>query len=383
MKRLAHLFCFLWFFSAADAQDSISQPKKLSISGYIKDLQNLTFDKDFRNLVTGNILHNRLNVKWKSTEHITAVAELRTRLFWGEEVRLNPAFVSLLRNENEKINLQKTWIEDESLVLHTNAERLYLDFQDEALNVRLGRQRINWGITTTWNPNDIFNAFNFLDFDYEERPGVDGGKVHYMLSNSSNAEFAYAFSGRKGSVGAFKYSFNKWNYDVQLIAGWYKDHPTSGVGWAGYIKDAGFKGEAQYYFPSNDSAGHVNLALEGDYMFESGWYLNAGFLFNDKGLFKPVNDWSAIDLNLSPENMMPTRWNMILTTAKEINPLLSANLSVLYAPGTELLIVLPSVQYNMAPNLDLNLTGQSYIAQMNDSFEAVNHRFFIRMKWSF
>jgi hypothetical protein len=383
MKMLRLLLLLIFFISAAFAQDSLPPLKRITVNGYIKDLQSLNFDKDFRNLVTGNLLHNRLNFKWKSTEQVTAVAELRTRLFWGEEVRLTPGFVALLRNEIEKVNMQKAWIDDESLVLHSNVERLYLDYRKEDLNVRIGRQRINWGVTTTWNPNDIFNAFNFLDFDYEERPGVDGGKVQYILSNSSSAEMAYAFSGKSGSVGALKYSLNRWNYDMQVIAGWFNDHPTAGLGWAGYIRDTGFKGEAQYYFPTGDTSGHINLALEGDYMFKKGWYVNAGFLFNQQGLDQPVNDWTSINLKLSPENLMPTRWNFILSGAKEINPLLSANLGVLYAPGTELLIVLPSFQYSMAPNLDVNLIGQSFFAEIANDFEGVNTRLFLRLRWSF
>ena len=28
-----------------------------------------------------------------------------------------------------------------------------------------------------WNPNDLFNAFSFVDFDYEERPGSDALRI--------------------------------------------------------------------------------------------------------------------------------------------------------------------------------------------------------------
>jgi hypothetical protein len=269
-------------------------------------------------------------------------------------------------------------------VLHTNVERLYAEYNESDLNVRIGRQRINWGITTTWNPNDIFNVYSFLDFDYEERPGVDGGKFQYNISNAFNVELACASTGkRKGDVAALKYALNRWNYDMQLITGWYNEHPTLGAGWAGYIKDAGFKGELQYFFAGKDSTAHLNMALEGDYMFKKGWYTNIGLLFNNHGLYKPVRSWDTINLKLSPENLMPTKWNIIFKSAKEINPLLSANMSVLYAPGTNLLIVYPSLQYNAATNLDVNIVWQSFFAEINNRFEAFNHTCFLRMKWSF
>jgi hypothetical protein len=127
----------------------------------------------------------------------------------------------------------------------------------------------------------------------------------------------------------------------------------------------------------------LNISLEGDYMFDKGWYTSAGLLFNKNGLYQPVNEWDNINLNLSPENLMPTKWNIIVTTAKEFTPLLSANMSVLYAPGTNFVILFPSLQYNLATNLDVNLVWQSFFAELNNRFEAVNHRCFLRIKWSY
>jgi hypothetical protein len=383
MKWILVILFFI-AYHLCNAQDTAAVKKKWELNGYIKNLESLSFDKNFDNNISSNLLHNRLNVKWKPTEKITAAVEFRNRLFWGEEVRSIPDFAKQLRNDNEKVNLQKAWLQNKSLVLHTNVERLNIEYRDSNWNAKIGRQRINWGITTTWNPNDIFNVYNFLDFDYEERPGVDGGKFQYIFNNSFNTEIAYAHTGRKdGNVAALKYNLNKWGYDMQLITGWYNEHITLGAGWAGSIKDAGFKGEAQYFFRDKDSADHFNFSLETDYMFKKGWYVNAGLLFNNNGLYQAVSNWDNINLKLSPENLMPTKWNFIVTTAKEITPLLSVNMSVLYAPGTNLVILLPSFKYNLATNLDVDVIWQSFFAELNKNFEAVNHRGFLRMKWSF
>lgn len=384
MKKLVAIGFIFSFSIAANAQDSTAISKKLAINGYIKNLQTLTFDKYLSDLVSGNTIHNRVNVKWMPTDRFTGDAEFRTRLIWGEEVKLTPGFVSLLRNENEAINMQKIWMENKSMVLLTNVERLYADYGNDQLNIRIGRQRINWGVATTWNPNDIFNSYNFLDFDYEERPGVDGAKARYLFNSSFNTELAYANTGKKnGSVAAFKFALNQWGYDLQLITGWYHTHPTVGAGWAGNIKDAGFKGEAQYFLPGQDSTGHLNLAIQGDYMFKKGWYVNLGLLFNNQGSNKSLNNWRNLNLGFSPENLMPTKWNLIATTMKEVTPLLSANLSVLYTPGTNLLILYPSFRYSLSTNLDADLVWQSFFAEQDHVFEAVNHTCFFRLKWSF
>ena len=377
-------FGFVLLTSRALGQDSINVSPKFLVNGYIKDLQFVHYDGKFNDNYSGNIVHNRLNFKYIPSNKITATAEIRSRLFYGGEVKKVPGFESFLRNQNEKFNLQKAWNLNSSMIIHTNIERFNLNYSDSGLNIKIGRQRVNWGVTSTWNPNDIFNAYNFLDFDYEERAGIDGAEVQYTFENTNGIEIAYANTGKKSEqIVAFKYSMNKLNYDIQFIAGSFKNRLTAGAGWAGYIQDAGFKGEIQYFSPIKGSKGHVNIVLEADYMFNNGWYCSLGFLYYNMGLSGSINDWNQIDLRLSPENLMPTKLNSIINVAKELNPLLSINCSTLYSPGSNMLILYPSLQYNLATNLDLSLVWQSYLAELESEFQAVDHQGFVRVKWNF
>ncbi len=61
-------------------------------------------------------------------------------------------------------------VEKQSFLLNTTIDRLWFDLHFNKFQVTVGRQRINWGQTFVWNPNDIFNAYSFFDFDYVERP---------------------------------------------------------------------------------------------------------------------------------------------------------------------------------------------------------------------
>lgn len=364
--------------------DSLSIQKKWSINGYLKDLQSLTFDKNLDSLVTGNLLHNRINIRWRPTERLTAGADFRTRLFWGEEVRLNPEFSSSIDNAYETVDLSILWFETESMVMQTNMDRFWLEYAANNWDVRIGRQRINWGISTLWNPNDIFNTYNFLDFDYEERPGRDALKFRYQLSGMSNVELALAGADDfTRAVGAVKYFTNRWDYDFQFSAGVYQKIITLGTGWSGCIQDAGFKGELQYYAKHDTAVAQLNATVEIDYMFKNSWYGNAGLLVNSNGINEPINDRGLLNFQLSPQNLMPTQWNTAVTVGKELSPLLAANITWIYAPGTNLLLVLPSLTYNLASNLDFSLIWQSFFAEQNQDFESILHRGYIRIKWSF
>jgi len=368
----------------AQTGDSLDIQKKWNVNGYLKDIQSFTLDKNFDSLVTGNLIHNRVNVRWKPTSKFTAAAEFRTRLFWGEEVRMTPDFASNLQNSNEAVNMSILWFETESAVMQTNIDRLWLEYNATKWDARVGRQRINWGINTIWNPNDIFNTYNFLDFDYEERPGRDAVKFRYHLSGMSNIELAVAGADQYNqAVGAIRYLTNKWNYDFQFSAGVYHEIFTLGAGWSGSIAEAGFKVELQYFSPHSDTTAQINVTLETDYVFENAWYVNLGILVNSAGLDKPINDLSQVNFQLSPQQLMPTKWNIAVTLSKEITPLFSSTLSVIYCPGTNLAIFLPSIKYNLAPNLDFDLIWQSFYAEQNNDFEGVMHRGFLRMKWNF
>lgn len=380
--KLPVLFVFLFAAVLCRAGDSTEVKKTWHFSGYLKAMYSHTTDRRFSDHVSGYLLHNRVNVSWEPSPHLKAAVELRNRLLWGEAVRRIPGYAQLLRNRNEGVNLQRAWWDGSAHVLHTNVERCNMAYQRERWSARIGRQRINWGITTTWNPNDLFNAFNFLDFDYEERPGVDGARLQYRTGRQAHVEMAYALTAaRGGHVAAVNYAFNQWGYDWQWIAGWYKDQVTLGAGWAGNIGDMGFKGEGQYFFPGSTDTSHFNFSAECDYMFKSSWYLKGGFLFNRNGAHRPFESPDEVNLNIAPENLMPTQWNLLAQVSREISPLSSASLGIVYAPGARFLILLPSVRYNLATNLDADLVWQAFRLETPTGTE-VNHLGFLRLKWS-
>lgn len=377
--------CLFLAVSAAAQDSTIEKAHKLQCNGYIKDLHSFTFDKDFSEALTGNLIHNRFNLKYRPFKGFTAALEMRNRLFWGEEVANTPQYVQGLKYPGESEDLSITWFELDNMLLYSNIDRLWAEYDAGKWSVRAGRQRINWGIGTLWNPNDIFNTFNFLDFDYEERPASDAVKAQYLFDNMSHMELAVARTGdsNRHTIAAVRYFTNVQNYDLQWLAGVYLSQPTLGAGWAGSIGDAGFKGEAQYFFKKDTMLGQLNLMLEADYVFSKGWYVNGGALFNSDGSDKPFSQTNLSDFRLTPRNPMPTKWNLYAGFAKEVTPLFSVNLSTVYAPGTNLLLVLPALQYNLATNLDVHLIGQSFFAEQTAGFEGMMHRVYLRLKWSF
>jgi hypothetical protein len=361
-------------------QDSTIQPS-FSVNGYLKEMGQFVFPTDPYSFQYTNLVHNRLNFKWQSKGPIHAGLELRNRYFIGSAVENDPGFTQNLRNPQDLVNMNIIWYQSPSAVLTTNVERAWLSFQGRRWNVRAGRQRINWGIANIWNPNDIFNSYNLLDFDYEERPGADAVKVLYTPSDLSNIEFAVARGPSETATAAVKYMLNRNEYDWQFLAGMYARTLTAGIGWAGNLGKAGFKGESQAFYKKDSVI--LNVSAEVDYITEKGWYLNAGVLYNSLGIVDPVDDWANFGFKNTPDRLMPTRWNLLLGSTRSFTPLFTGSLMVIYAPGTNMLILFPSFTYSIATDVDLNLFWQSFFAETKHGFNGVVHAGYLRLKWSF
>ncbi len=236
MRRLA-LICFIAMLtSSAVAQE---EDKKVFLNGYLKEMGIIDFSPEDQTLYT-NLVHNRLNFKWFSSSKWSVYVEQRTRYYAGDYVELIPNFNAQLEDTEDFFDLSWVIWSNETHVLHTMVDRAFVEYAPEGWNFRLGRQRINWGVSLAWNPNDIFNAYSYVDFDYEERPGSDAFRLQKFFGFASSLEFATNVADSLGSwVSAVKYATNKNNYDLQAIAGIAKKDLTLGGAWAGNIKGAG------------------------------------------------------------------------------------------------------------------------------------------------
>ena len=329
------------------------------MNGYLKAVETIVFDKSTGSNTSGHLLHNRINIKWKPHQNFLMAGELRNRFFYGE-----------------------AGSENNHPVLKCAIERVYADYQAGKWSLRVGRQRVNWGIATTWNPNDIFNTYNFLDLDYEERPGTDAVKLEYSCNDWSHLELVHSVNGNK-QVSALKYFINRYGYDFQLILGRYQGIPTVGAGWAGNLKDFGFKGEYQQYFDLIDSLRLWNLTVGVDYMFKNGLYMNTGLLLNSKVLHNKIQSGNYLNLQLSAQNLMPAKYNFLFLVKKEINPLLSWGFTAVYSPQIDLLILMPDLKYSLATDWDLDFAWQSIYLNKFNCFQNLSEMGFFRVRWSF
>ncbi len=389
-----YLICFIFFFSLnavsysqSDSVAEIANEKKWEVNGYVKNLSGMFFYPD-NSYSQWNLIHNRVNVRWNPVLNLTAAFELRNRILYGDAVQ-NGMYPSVALDRDKGIvDLTFLPFDTRFAKMVTSVERLWLRYNYKMLEFTVGRQRINWGVNLVWNPNDIFNTYSFIDFDYEERPGSDAVRLKIRTGEMSDLEIA-AKPGRSKNTGVYALMFktNKVGYDFQFLGGVYENDIALGTGWAGNIWKLGFKGEATYFHPLKgfkDSAGVVNAAVEFDYTVNGKVYMNASYLLNSKGLKKP--DARAAQLlnsaDVTARFLSPSMHSLFLQFKTIFSPVFSVSLSGIYFFGIDGIYIFPSVTYSVNESWEVSLFAQTYWQRETSILNKMNN-ILLRMKYSF
>ncbi|MCB9080645.1 MAG: hypothetical protein H6555_02930 [Lewinellaceae bacterium] len=362
---------------------------KLAVSGYVKNLQTWLFLNagGQTTFLQDNLLHHRLNVRWDASPQLTVYAEMRNRAFFGDLVKVNPQYGDQVAYANDDyFRLSAVVLNSQSWVVHTMLDRFYAEWQQNDWEVSLGRQRINWGISTVWNPNDWFNAFNFTDFDYEERPGSDAIRIRRYTGYAGSIELAAkAFDTWNEAVVAGLWRFNRWNYDFQLLAGYVRQDWALGAGWAGNLGNAGWKGEFSAFFPQQGVERDPALAMTWgvDYSFSNALYAQVGYLYNSAGQLR--GDASGLfAFELSARNLYPYRHAVFLQASYPVSPLVQGGLALIYSPvEAQALFLNPTLGLSVANNWGLDLVGQLIFDQEPEGYRSPIQAAFVRLKYSY
>ena len=335
-----------------------------------------------------NQIHNRLNFRWYATNEFTLAVEARNRVFFGQMISDFPDYENVVNQDKGYFDLGTILGSGNGWFLHSMIDRAYLDYAKGDWQIRVGRQRINWGINLVWNPNDIFNTFDYFEFDYEERPGTDAVKIQYYTGVTSSAELVYKIA-RHDSLPAVAgmYRFSKSNYDFQVLGGWVGKDYVIGTGWAGDIKGGGFRGELSYFIPKTKDNGSTEAfvaSVSGDYTTKKRTYLHGGILFNSHGKTGDApRDGGFLGQDLSAKMLSPAKFNLFAQFSQPITPLLAFNVASMLNPSDGSSFIGPSATYSLGDNWELMVNGQLFLGKKGTEYGDFGKFVFGRIKWAF
>jgi len=392
MKRVGLIFLMVINFFGLNAQ-------KLTLTGYVKDMQGLYYlekpiyintTKSFQ-WTTYNLMHNRLNLDWQALKNLRFELGVRNRLISGRMIGDIPGYASLMGADNGIVDMSWNLATENNWFLNTSIDRFYMDYTWNNFQFRAGRQRINWGINLVWNPNDLFNAFSYIDFDYEERPGSDALLLTWYTSGTSSLDVALKSDKDGNTTAAARYLFNILDYDIQFIGGKNENDFILGGGWSGSIGEVSFRGEGSYFTPlagkESISKTAVSATVSADYSFKNSLYIHSAFLFNSSGTTVSGSGLSLLNPtnNMSAKNLSIGKYEIFGQVSYPVNPILNLNFACMLNPSDGSSYLGPSATISLQDNLEFMLTGQLLLGKKGSEYGNIGNTYagFGRLRWSF
>lgn len=390
--------------------------KKVQATGFFEYLNNTWIPSDtykafgFTDWQNQTTIYNRINIWYRPMDKLEFHAGIRNNFTFGPLVaQYNKVldYSALATYDDGYLDLTWKISDDNSNVLYTNLDRLNMKFTLEKFEITIGRQRINWGTNFVWNPNDIFNAFNYFDFNYIERPGSDAVLLEYYTGDFSSIQLAgklnyrqelidsITFEKKLSLTAAALYKFNKWGYDFQFFGGMMQTDATAGLGWAGNIGGAGFTGEASWFRDIDDfsdTAGIIIASISGNYIFKNQLMLNMSVIYNSNGATdKAYGDYNGafgsfstmFSSSLNVKNLTPSKFDIFGQLSIPATPLINVSLSGMINPYDGSAYIGPSGTFSLTDNISLMLVGQMFFGETLTEFGDYGQMFFLDLKWNF
>lgn len=386
------LFLAIWAMATATMGQTVS------LSGYVKDMQGLYYLENPVPMGPGstfqwstyNQIHNRLNVTWTPTSDLRLEVGVRNRLMTGKLIKDIAGYAGLFEKDDGLLGLSWNLVDQPDWFLNTSIDRMYLEYTMNKLQLRVGRQRINWGINLVWNPNDLFNAFSYIDFDYEERPGSDAMLLTWYSSATSNLDLVVKTDSSKTVTLAGRYVLNVLDYDVQIIGGKNNEDAVLGTGFSGSIGPVSIRGEGCVFIPvpkRNDSQTTVSATLSADYTLENDLYLHAAFLYNGMGTTQRGTGVSLLSpsTTLSAKNLSMGKYELFGQLSYPLNPLTNLSVAAMVNPSDGSTYMGPTATVSLHDNLELMLTAQLLLGETGSEYGQLGNTYagFARLRWSF
>ncbi len=381
------VFILILFFSAYNLSAQ-EKEKKFESSGYASDMPSLIMQNPDNAWMWENLLHNRLNFGFQANKYWRIDASMRNRLIAGNMVS-QPGYAESIDFDKGWIDMSWNIIDSKDVLLNTTFDRLFVTFEKNKWNLKLGRQRINWGQTLVWNPNDIFNTYSYFDFDYVERPGCDAFRGTYYHSETSSTELAVSVDYSDKVTAALLHHWNWKNFDYQIMGGTLTQSDiVVGGAWSGDFKGVNFRGEFSYFQPVKnftDTNGVAAISVGVDYMFKNSLMLQAEVLYNNVGnTFSTAGLLALYMAPLSPKYLSICDWNLFAQASYPVTPRLSASLSGMYFVEIRSCYAGLSVDYSLGKNLDFSFIMQYFTTIGNSDLGDTQALLgFLRLKYSF
>lgn len=368
-----------FFLSATPA---IANPVTDALSGYYKALTAFTKSTSTKEGIFYALQRLRLEFEPKLTKNISL------NLTYDHELLLNDfsrtSDFGLIRQKNQK---NFAWFDADQAITDTDhiyerqaLHRAFLKFESPHARVTFGKQLIDWGRMRFYSPLDLFNQPLPSDIEADERIGFDALNIELSKEDFSSLNILFGPATTHGRTSYGLRLYRKFGtYDTFLIAAKHEKERIAGIGFDGYIKDAGFRGEFTYTKTGKET--YPRFSVGADYNFFTKTNVLLEYFYNGAA----DGDYDAFASSLVRQRQKLSLEKHLLSqmVTHQISPLLKFRWLSIYDITGKSAFLNPEFRYNVKEDLDVAAGAQFFIESRGSEFENNNNLYYIELKLFF
>jgi len=240
----------------------------------------------------------------------SAVMHYEWRALLGSSADADLREAAWLRSGRRRfLDLDSGILSGSELDVDHGVDRLAVTVFSDDVSLSLGRQSVTWGSALVWSPVDLFSAFSPDEIDRDEKPGVDAVRLTVTFAGDTFIDLVAepldlddSYSADSDSTCAMRVQTHVGEYDVALCGGYVASDYVAGCDFAGYLGDAGFRGEALYTWTDGQAVeDYLRGTLGVDYGFQGMGqpyvaveYYHNGFGTNDEEGYAALLEQDAV-----------------------------------------------------------------------------------------
>lgn len=283
-------------------------------------------------------------------------------------------------------DLQSRWHRRSSEEGYHGLYRAYLKMPVGPIDIRVGRQQLNWSQTYLWSSFDRFNPYNPLQIEPDERQGVDAAQLIWNLPGGDNLELVSvgAHEARKESHG-IRYRSHVSNVDIDYLIADFGITRSIGVAAAGQWLDAGWRFEATNNRLKNSSETqrerYNDIVFSIDYTFPYEWTVIGELLYRGNGADTTKDyDWLGV---IATERINLAKHYVGLLVRKGFEPIAGVDVAWLYNLDDHSSAWIPSMRYSPGQfeNIHIRAGIQFFEGGDLDEFGRPENIVFTELQW--
>jgi len=257
--------------------------------------------------------------------------------------------------------------------------RSYVTYKKEDWEVSFGRRQVSWGLGKFWAPTDLFNPFDPLSLEKDERRVKDNLRIAYFTPGQELLEGVYvpARSYENSSFG-LRLSRPFAEKEIGLILGELKKSEVAGLHFLTNIGKSALRIEHTFnHYETDFFKTTVNI----DYTFSNSLYLMGEYYYNgqgrrDKAGYQMVR-WNSGEIDFLGQDYLGA------LAGYDLSPLIRAETYFILNIRDESAFINPQLKWSLSANSSLLLGGQFFSGQDAAEFERFHNLGYLRWRLFF